>query len=180
MSIDLSTLGAMRGGLRERRTGVWEVRLEAGRDPVTGRRRQTSRTIHGTKRDAQRALNALVAQADKGHHAGTSTSFRELADRWLAQAERDLSPTTVRRYRNLLTKRVLPAIGDRPIDRIPASDLDTFYLALSSGGAWRPGREGHQDPRRTTHRIRPFDARRPAISAQSIRDRRLGGRDGDR
>ncbi len=34
-------------GMRERAPGVWELIVEAGRDPVTGRRRQVSRIFHG-------------------------------------------------------------------------------------------------------------------------------------
>jgi integrase len=122
----------MRGGLRETASGVWEVRLEAGRDPVTGRRRQISRTLRGSKRHAQQLLNALVADADAGRVSGTSATFRQLTDEWLALASPDLSPTTLRRYRGLLEKRILPAIGPRPVHSIRANDLDRLYLALVS------------------------------------------------
>ncbi|CAN5856789.1 hypothetical protein BH18ACT2_BH18ACT2_21870 [soil metagenome] len=40
-------------GMRERSPGTWELIVEAGRDPVTGRMRQVSRTFHGTLRDAK-------------------------------------------------------------------------------------------------------------------------------
>jgi len=39
----------MAGTLRERSKGVWEVRTFVGRDPVTGKRRQVSRTYRGGK-----------------------------------------------------------------------------------------------------------------------------------
>src|SRR4051812_40502146 len=100
----------MRGGLREKTPGVWEVRVESGRDAVTGKRRQVSRTVRGTKREAERVLNALVLDADQGRHTGTSATFKELSEQWLALAENDLSPTTLRRYQNLLKKRILPAL----------------------------------------------------------------------
>ena len=121
----------MRGGLRETQAGVWEARVEAGRDPVTGRRRQVSRTVRGTKREAQKVLNALVADADQGRQAGTSASFKELSERWLELVDTDLSPTTLRRYRNLLSKRILPAIGALPVKSIRTIDLDQLYLGLS-------------------------------------------------
>jgi len=123
-------VGIVRGGLREKSPGVWEVRVEAGRDPVTGRRRQVSRSVRGTKREAQKVLNALVADADQGRHTGTSATFAELSEQWLALAENDLSPTTLRRYKGLLSKRILPALGDRSIQSIRADDLDRLYLGL--------------------------------------------------
>ncbi|MGH3733567.1 MAG: tyrosine-type recombinase/integrase [Acidimicrobiales bacterium] len=120
----------MRGGLRENSPGVWEVRVEAGRDPVTGKRRQISRTVRGTKREAQRVLNALVAGADLGQGSGTKATFGQLADQWLALVDNDLSPTTLHRYRNLLKNRILPSLGKRPVHEIRARDLDRLYLAL--------------------------------------------------
>src|SRR5665213_2536283 len=78
----------MSGNIRSAGYGVWEVRIDAGRDPVTGRRRQLSRRVHGSKRDAQKVLN-------------------------------------------LLAKRILPALGDRPLKSIRTIDLDQLYLGLS-------------------------------------------------
>ena len=40
-------------GMRERSPGVWELIVEAGRDPVSGRRRQVSRVFHGNLREAK-------------------------------------------------------------------------------------------------------------------------------
>jgi hypothetical protein len=116
--------------MRERTPGVWEVRVEAGRDPLTKRRRQVSRTVRGTKRDAEKVLNQLTAEAEEGEHSGTDATFKEVAERWLTLAEGDLGPTTVRRYRGLLTSHINPAIGDRPIHRIRTSDLDDLYQGL--------------------------------------------------
>ena len=128
----------MRGGLRERTPGVWEVRFETGRDPLTGRRRQLSRSVKGTKRDAQQVLNALVADADAGRISGSSATFKQLVDEWLTLAGGDLSPTTLRRYRGLLDKRILPALGARPIHSIRPNDLDRLYVGLVNEAGLAP------------------------------------------
>jgi hypothetical protein len=88
----------MSGTLREKYPGIWQVRFEAGRDPLTGVRRQLSRNVHGSKRTAQQALNALVAEAEAGRSGGTSGTFEQLSTKWLTHVEHDLSPTTLRRY----------------------------------------------------------------------------------
>ena len=120
----------MRGGLRERSSGVWEVRAESGRDPVSGQRRQISRTVRGSKRDAEKVLNALVADADRGEHQGADATFQALTDRWLEQAGPDLSPTTLRRYRDLLRLHILPGLGSVSIHKIKTADLDQLYRGL--------------------------------------------------
>ena len=121
----------MSGTLREKYPGIWQVRFESGRDPLTGRRRQLSRNVHGTKRQAQQVLNALVAEAEAGRTVGTSGTFEELSTRWLSLIENDLSPTTLRRYKNLLSKRILPAIGSRPVSSIKTMELDELYQGLT-------------------------------------------------
>ncbi len=122
----------MSGRIRSRGPGVWEVSIEAGRDPVTGRRRQLSRRVHGNKRDAQRLLNSLASEADAGRFVGTSAvTFEMLVAKWLETAKKNLSPTTLRTYRSLLSNWALPALGDRSIASIQTSDLDALYGGLT-------------------------------------------------
>jgi integrase len=140
----------MRGGLREKAPGIWEVRFEGGRDPLTGRRRQISRSVQGTKREAQQVLNALVADADAGRISGSTATFKQLTEEWLTLAAGDLSPTTLRRYRGLLDKRILPALGTRPIHTIRPNDLDRLYLGLVNDAGLAPAtvRQAHAVVRR--------------------------------
>ncbi len=140
----------MSGSLRQKTKGVWEVRFDGGRDPLTGRRRQISRSVRGSKRDAQQVMNALVAEADAGGFIGTSTTFEQLCIQWLALAENDLSPTTLRRYENLLSKRILPALGSRRVNSIRTVDLDRLYLGLSNDVGLAPAtvRQAHAVIRR--------------------------------
>lgn len=56
----------MRGSMRERSPGTWQLRAFEGVEPITGQKRYRTRSFHGTKRQAQKALNALVAEVDRG------------------------------------------------------------------------------------------------------------------
>jgi integrase len=75
-------------------------------------------------------LNALVAEAEAGKRLGKTGTFAKLSEKWLELAEGDLSPTTIRRYKNLLSKRILPALGNRPVSGIKTMDLDDLYQGL--------------------------------------------------
>ena len=63
--------GVARGGasvpdsLRQRGKS-WELKVYLGRDAVSGRKRWAYRSFRGGKREAQLALAALVAEADRG------------------------------------------------------------------------------------------------------------------
>ena len=59
----------MTGQLIQRGPKTWLVRTFLGRDPDTGKRRYHNKTIHGTKKDAQRYLNAALRDKDLGTFA---------------------------------------------------------------------------------------------------------------
>ncbi len=83
----------MKGHLH--RGDAWQLVVDARRDPLTGKRRQITRTVRGSRRDAQPALVQLVAQVDgEGAPARTATTVGELLERWFELA--DLLPNTAR------------------------------------------------------------------------------------
>ena len=55
-----------KGHIRARGLGAWELKYDAGTDPVTGRRITKYRTVRGQKRDAQRELRAILTSIDAG------------------------------------------------------------------------------------------------------------------
>ena len=72
------------GSIVERKKGVYEVQLSLGRDPATGKYRKVSRTVHGTKRDANAVLKELRKQRDGGIRLESGKmTFSELAALWL-------------------------------------------------------------------------------------------------
>lgn len=93
----------MRGSI-QRRGDAWRLVIDAGPDPITGRRRQTSRTVRGTKRDAQVALTQMLAEASQGVSRGQDSTLGELLDAWLAQAK--LSPSTALDYRRAIASHL--------------------------------------------------------------------------
>lgn len=129
---------AVQGHLRERRAGVWELVVELGRDPLSGRRRQQSRTVRGTKRQAQQALRSLIGDVEGGRLTGTATTVSDLLDQWLDLFADELSPTTLREYRRLVARRIKPALGETPLIKLTTPQLDAFYLALSRDAGLSP------------------------------------------
>jgi integrase len=52
LSIWVYVVRPVRGTKRRKREGVWKIRAYIGRDPVTGKPRQVSRTFHGSAKGA--------------------------------------------------------------------------------------------------------------------------------
>lgn len=135
----------MRGTIRARGKGRWQVQAYAGRGP-DDREKRVARTIRGTKRDAERALAALVVEVEAGQHRGDDPTIATLAEQWYAARSGAWSPRTRDSYRRELDHRILPHLGQRKARTVDARDLDLLYATLAAEGA---------GARRHRHRHRP-------------------------
>ena len=116
------------------KTAVWELRVHAGRNPITNKPRYVSRRVKGNAATADEKLAELVEEVTGGQHDAKDITFGELLDRWLNHATiiKDLSPTTVREYKRLIEKNIKPVLGQVPLRQIDGGVLDDFYLSLMS------------------------------------------------
>jgi integrase len=136
-------------GYLRKRGNSWQVIVSAGRDPVSGRRRQVSRTVAGTKRDAEAVLAQLLVDVGRGRHLGADVTVGELLDRWMATSESDLSPTTIQVTRWFADYYIRPRLGRARLRKLTPIDLDRFYAELRKSG----GRAGRPLAPRTVRRV---------------------------
>ncbi len=110
-----------------------------GRDPVTGRKRELSRTYRAPRsvkgsgrRAAELMLRDLLVEADGAR--GSSATLGALLEDWLAHSERlGRSPTTLASYRRRV-KTITAALGDVQLNQLTTRHLDRWYAQLLDGG----------------------------------------------
>jgi integrase len=125
----------VRGSKRKLKEGVWELRVDLGTDPITGKRKQLSRTFRGPARAADQALRDLVDQQAPNRSDGVGATFGHLLDQWLEECERlELSPTTLRNYKAQIEHTIRPALGKVQLNRLTAQNLDALYGAMKKDG----------------------------------------------
>jgi len=129
----------MRGSMRELSSQRWELRVFAGNDPLTGKKRYVSRVVRGSKREAQSALARLVSATEDHGPAPTDVTVRQLLAAWIETSGDDLSPTTVREYRRMIETRIAPGLGAIPLRKLQASQVDRLYASLRTTGGLSPG-----------------------------------------
>ncbi len=95
-----------------RRGDAWRVMVYAGRDPVTGRKRQVTQTVRGSKKDAERVRNELLVAVQHGRTGGPAVTFGELLDDWFESASPDWSPRTALEHRRIIDS--VPWVPVRP------------------------------------------------------------------
>ena len=127
----------MHGHVRQLGPGRYLVRISAGRDPVTGKRSQPSRTIHGSRRDAELALAELRVEHSHCLTPLSDITLNVLIDQFLSAPTRSGSPRGPgSRYREQCRyqRHVQPGMGHRVADGINSHELTRLYDALVARG----------------------------------------------
>ncbi|MEM9655415.1 MAG: tyrosine-type recombinase/integrase, partial [Actinomycetota bacterium] len=120
------------GSLRlKREPDYWEMRVYAGRDPVTGKRRYASRGFRGGKRDANAALAAFVAEVNRESVATNEATVDSLLVAHIDHlAARGRQARTVEGYQTIARSVATDPIGSMVLAKVKVKDVDDFYVRL--------------------------------------------------
>src|SRR4051794_19773816 len=121
--------------MRERAPGVWELIVEAGRDPVSGKRRQASRVFRGNLREAKKARAELLVDVAKGRHTGVRATLDDLFADWIVELVRKgRSPNTVHGYELVYHRNIQPTLGTMQVTKVTTKTLTDLYGAHQRRG----------------------------------------------
>ena len=177
----------MKGSVKARpgKNGVktWRIRVDAGIDEFTGRRRQVSRTFRGSQSGADRLLRKLMTELENGTHVSpNSITVSELMDRWLKSVAVKVRPNTLDCYRGPIRTYIKPALGKLRATSLVPERVNGFYRELMDSKGARTKRPLSARTVQLTHRIlsMAFDwgisqqivGRNPARAASPPRPRR--------
>src|SRR4051812_5892541 len=129
---------AVRGSMREKSPGYWQLRVYDGRDPITGKSHYRSRGFRGTKREAQSKLAAFVAEVNAGVVATAPITVKGLFDAWLGHIEHlGRSPTTLYGYRRLVMK-MPEGFMNLQLAKLTPKIIDDLYRYLGTQTKRKP------------------------------------------
>lgn len=116
--------------IRERRPGVWEVRVFTGRDE-SGRPVQTSRTVRGTKRDAMR-LAASFDSRPATHAAGRTVA--DVLNAWVEVNQEIWAESSRRDQEGRVRKVLADSIASVPVSRLGVEDVERWHARMRRAG----------------------------------------------
>jgi len=118
----------MTGQLIKRSENTWLVRIFLGRD-ADGKRKYFNKTIHGTKKDAQKYLTAKTREKDLGIFVEPASIYLgDFLDRWLQEvAKNKLRARTFDNYESLLNCHVRKILGAKKLSDIQAYEVQKLY-----------------------------------------------------
>ena len=125
----------MRGYTAKKGNRYYAVVYE-GIDPTTGKERRRWYAAGPRKIDAEKLVTDLVKRRNDGdYRAPDRLTVREyLIDRWLPAQKSQLKESTFHSYERNLAVHVLPTLGDVPLAKLGAGDLDALYARLLESG----------------------------------------------
>lgn len=121
--------------MQQRGPSSWRLHAFVGKDN-NGRKRYTSKTFHGTKKEAGIALAAFVTEVAKDRNASSPAepiTVSQTLSKWLVSRRARLSPATTDRYR-VAIKHIEPVIGSIRVARLRPHHIEDLYGALVAEG----------------------------------------------
>jgi integrase len=112
---------------------TWRIRVSAGRDPATGRRRRPTKTFEGSQRQAEGELARMVA-ATGVQPSTTSTTLADYLSGYFAPHAERLRPKTYRGYKREIDDHIVPFIGGMAMDKLTPWVLDQWMLSMRRAG----------------------------------------------
>ena len=124
----------MKGRMRQRTPGRWQVSIDLPRSP-TGKRRTKAETIEGTKAQAERKLREMLTALDRGQNpVPANVTLREWLDRWMSEkiAPPKRRQRTQETYRNVIDRHIVPHLGNQKLSKIGPIHIQELEDHLST------------------------------------------------
>lgn len=121
----------MAGSIEKRGENTYRLTVSVGKN-LDGSRARKTKTIHGTRKDAEIALAEFITEVNHGMvPEGKSITFEEFYHVWQVNyGKKELAPKTYKRYEGMLESRILPYLGSFVLDKIKPTDLMKLYDML--------------------------------------------------
>jgi integrase len=126
----------MRGHIIKRYEDSYNIVLNLGTDPATGKRKQQWFTVKGTKKEAEKKLADMLHQLDTGTFMKPSkTILAEYLKRWLKDyAWPYLAPRTAEGYESIIRQHLIPKLGNIILTQLKPEHLQKYYSEMLHSG----------------------------------------------
>jgi integrase len=116
--------------------GYWRIIVEAGKDPITGKRNRIIRYFRGRKADAEALKEQIIAELQQQTYIRPAKiTLGEWLDTWMNDYKKlDLRPTTWQSYEQLIRMHIKPVISYVPLQDLRSEHLQKLYNEKRAAG----------------------------------------------
>ncbi len=118
----------MRGHIRQKGKNSWQIQIYAGISP-DGKYRRHFETIHGRKSDAQKRLNELLVNLEKGIYTPSGRlTVGEHLHNWLeGYVKTKCSHRTLDSHACIVENHLVPELGHIPLKQLQPQAIQAYY-----------------------------------------------------
>ena len=119
----------MKGHIYQRAKGSWTIVYDLPMDTITGKRRQKSQTVKGTKRDAERVLREVLLSLEQGSYVKPNKlTVGEWLDQWCESfVIMNTTPRTYVSYRSIIDRHLKQGLGWIALSRLEPQQIQAYY-----------------------------------------------------
>jgi integrase len=118
-----------------KRGKTWAYWFDITPDPLTGKRRQQTRSGFKSEKEAWKECRTAIADYERGHIVAASRHKVSAAlEEWLTRIEHSIKPSMAQNWRNYAAYYVIPYIGQREVQEIDGAVCDALYAKLLAEG----------------------------------------------
>ncbi|PTQ56103.1 MAG: Integrase [Candidatus Carbobacillus altaicus] len=123
--------------VRRRGPNVYQIVVDLGFDPVTGKRKRYYETFKGKRKEAlerEREILMKVTDSPNTFEVPKDISVAEFLDDWLKEKANAIRPSTLMSYEEQLKRYVIPYIGKTALEDLKAQHLVRLYEHMQESG----------------------------------------------
>lgn len=118
-------------GYVRKRGSKWSYTVDIGRDPVTNKRKQKTKSGFATEKEAQKALNEIIYELNKGIWiAPQKILMKDFALDWFKSYSHRLRDTTADQYEVKINKWIIPFLGGLKVQDLKPIHAQKFSSYL--------------------------------------------------
>lgn len=124
----------MKGSVRkDGNSWLYEVTIKT--DPITNKRTRKKKRGFKTKREAEKALVALITTIDSGTYVEPSLMlFEEYLQEWFQTKQSQIGKQTAKNYESNIRHHIVPALGKYPLSKLNTLTIQKFINSLIDSG----------------------------------------------
>lgn len=98
---------------------LYKFQIYIGTDPLTGKRKKTTKSGFKTKKEAQLALSRLQLEIERGDFKKSSNStFNDIYELWIEQYRNTVESSTLLKTKGIFKNHIIPSMGQYKMEKI--------------------------------------------------------------
>lgn len=110
---------------------TYQIVLELGTDPVTGKRQRVFKTVKGTKKQAQAVMDKMKVELERGYvHDPSNMKLEDWITQWLDNYLPNIEATTRTHYQDAIRVHIIPDLGHVPLKHLKTTAIQAWVNDL--------------------------------------------------